>query len=613
MKLANGRLGVFLLFASLLQSCGGGGGGNNSGGGPGPGPDPAPRLSVDTTEISVSALPGDDFPRSQVTATVTNPPDEGLFVGTLHTANGISSLDFSPISATQGQLLIFFQSPSSIQNGTYEDTVELHVCTDDQCANDIAGSPVTIRTSYVVNGSRSASIDRNSIELRTDTQQGDYHTETVQLTIPSPPFGGAFLQIDHSRNAILSVIVEGVTQTLTNVNVEILNGQSMRPGVYDDTVTITVCYDSSCTRQLDGSPFNITSHVTVDTGPEPDVDPLQVLSRVVLPHDVIDAEYSESLDAVVMVGSYPANALYVYDVNAGTEQQLTLPSTPTAVSVAPDGLTAAVGHDALITVADLTSVGQPTAPAPTTLNVSADVYDLVLDGNGFVHAFPRVDQWVALHTIHIATNTEQFGAGILRAGSHARLHPSGSHLYAADNGLSPSDIAKWDISSGTGALLYDSPYHGDYAMCGDLWFQKDGTRIYTPCGNTFRSSTDPVQDMLYAGALELSTADFFGWLIRSLSHSSVTKEIVLIETETESCDFIPEEAGRCFTHLATYESDFLNRQSVFSIGPVTVGEWSYPQRGLFVFHDGAGNRKVLLSRLDGMENPDTEYYLSVIP
>jgi hypothetical protein len=598
------------LLVLLLQACGGGGGG---GGGGGSGPDPAPRLSVDTTEISVSAQPGDEFPRSQVTLTITNPPEEGLFVGAQYTANGISTLDFAAISATQGQLLVYFQLPSSIENGTYDDTIELQVCTDEQCANDIAGSPVTITTSYVVSGSRTASIDRNSIEYRTDTQQEDYRTESVRLTIPSPPFGGAYIRTDYSSNAIVGVTTQGVSQTVTNVQIEILSGRSMRPGVYDDTVTITVCYDNSCARQLEGSPFVVTSHVTVDAGPEPGIDPLEVLSRAALPHDLIDAEYSETLDAVVMVGAYPANALYVYDVNTGTERQLLLATTPTAVSVAPDGLTAAVGHDALITVVDLTQVGQPGAPAPTLLNVSADVLDIVLDGRGRVHALERFAEWQDIHTVDIAANTEQLSSGRqVYGGSLGRLHPSGNYIYTADNGISPSDIEKWDITSGSVAWVSDSPYHGDHAMCGNLWFRRDGATIYTACGNTFGSSTDPAQDMLYTGGLELFAPRDYDWLIRSLSHSSVTSEIALVEAETDSCDRTPAEAGRCLTHLASYESDFLGRQSVHSIGPFTVGERAYQQRGLFVFHDAAGSRKILLSKLDGMANPDTEYYLSVI-
>jgi len=40
----------------------------------------------------------------------------------------------------------------------------------------------------------------------------------------------------------------------------------------------------------------------------------------------------------------------------------------------------------------------------------------VLDGNGYVPALPRIDQWVSIHTVHSATNTETLSTGVsLRA------------------------------------------------------------------------------------------------------------------------------------------------------------------------------------------------------
>ncbi|MEO0602547.1 MAG: PKD domain-containing protein, partial [Myxococcota bacterium] len=80
-------------------------------------------------------------------------------------------------------------------------------------------------------------------------------------------------------------------------------------------------------------------------------------------------------------------------------------------------------------------------------------------------------------------------------------HPTQEAIYGADNGLSPSDIEKYDISGGTAAVMYDSPYHGDFAMCGDLWFTNGGERIVTRCGNVFRATADQNTDMNYNGML----------------------------------------------------------------------------------------------------------------
>jgi hypothetical protein len=612
--LAFARLGGIALSVLLLHACGGSGGDGSNGGGGNGGGGLVPRLSVNQTEVDVSAAPGDEAPRSVIVVTVTNPPNDPLYIGAQYSTSGISSLDFAGTSDSSGNLDIFFRAPAEVENGTYEDTIELHVCTDEACNDDIAGSPVTIRTSYVISSGIVAQIDRNSIAYRTDTQDSEYRKEIVRLTVDRLAAGGVYVQTREDSDSIIGVSGSGVFGTEQNLEIEFVSGGSLRPGIYEGSVTITVCYDSSCARQLDGSPFTVSTHVTIDTAAEPGVDVLEVASRTTLPHDVIDAEYSDTLDAVVMAGTYPGNALYVYDINSGATRQLPLSLAPTAVSVAPDGLTAAVGHDGRITVVDLAQVAQPGAPAPTLLDVSTDVVDLVLGGDGRVHALARPDTWHDIHTIDIATNTEQVSSGMsLYGGALGRLHPSGDFIYTAENGISSDNLQKWDVASGAVAWVADMPQHHENPVCGNLWFRDDGASIFTSCGNVFSASTDPAADMVHDGRLELFAPRAYDWLVKSLSHSAANGEIALIEAETNGCVHSVPEAGRCYTHLATYESSTLDRQSLRTVGPVTVGERSYPQRGLFVFHDGAGNRKIILSKLDVKADPHTEYYLSIVP
>jgi chitinase len=338
------------------------------------------------------------------------------------------------------------------------------------------------------------------------------------------------------------------------------------------------------------------------------VPALPYLTRTTLSHDVIDAEYSAALDAIVMVSAKPTSSLYIYDTATGTEREVRLNRVPTAVSISPDGQTAAVGHDAMLSIVELASAGQPGAPAPVVLNLSADAFDVVLDGRGFVHAFPRVDQWVVPHSVEIAANVERLGTGSLYAGSRAKLHPSGNFVYTANNGLSPSDIAKYDIRGSSAVELYDSPYHGDYAMCGDLWMKQDGAVVYTKCGNTFRSSTTQAQDMVYNGRLQLSEVAH-GFFIDSLSQSDASDEIALLESPWYSCTF--NQSG-CYSHLNLYESEFLNRTAMYSLAPVTVDINTYSQQGLFVFHSADGLHRYLISRLSHFPGENQPYYLTVL-
>src|SRR5205823_14490036 len=93
-----------------------------------------------------------------------------------------------------------------------------------------------------------------------------------------------------------------------------------------------------------------------------------------------------------------------------------------------------------------------------------------------------------------------------------RLHPGGASIYTATNGLSPANIEKLNISGGTASYAYGSPYWGDYSICGNLWISENGARIYTACGNVFRSTADQATDMRYMGRVNESS---IRWAIES--------------------------------------------------------------------------------------------------
>ncbi|HEY0134276.1 MAG TPA: hypothetical protein VGB85_09355, partial [Nannocystis sp.] len=159
---------------------------------------------------------------------------------------------------------------------------------------------------------------------------------------------------------------------------------------------------------------------------------------------VKDAEYSKQLDRIVAVSHDPP-ALHLYDPWTGEAEGVELPLAATSVSVGPGGLFAAVGHDGWVSYVDLV-----TRAVVATHPVTADVLDVVLADNGYIYAFPRQDQWEQIYTIEIATGTQtQSGDWAIYAGTVAKLHPDGDALYGANNGLSPSDIEKYDIQGGT--------------------------------------------------------------------------------------------------------------------------------------------------------------------
>jgi chitinase len=297
-----------------------------------------------------------------------------------------------------------------------------------------------------------------------------------------------------------------------------------------------------------------------------------------------DAEYSKQLDRIVAVGNEPS-ALYIYDPWTGDAASVALPLAATSVGVGPDGTFAAIGHDGWVSYVDLVA-----RELVVTHPVTADVLDVVLADNGFIYAFPAQDQWEQIYSVEIATGTQTESQGwSIYAGTVAKLHPSGDFMYGADNGLSPSDIEKYDIQGGTANYLYDSPYHGDYGMCGDLWMAEDGKRIFTRCGNVFFASTDKAKDMTYNGSFPDDIA-----YIEHLSHSTAAGKVALIPGEW----WFPQETEVDDTAVHVFNYDFLTTAGVIPLPKVESKGLQHPMHGRFVFHDCLGENIFVIAQAD---------------
>ena len=270
-------------------------------------------------------------------------------------------------------------------------------------------------------------------------------------------------------------------------------------------------------------------------------------------------------------------------------RSIALPAAPTAVSVSPDGRSAAVGHDGAISHVQLETGVVDTIP------VSCDVLDVVLAGNGWAYAFPRRDQWESIRSIDLRSHAEVgSGAASIYAGTVARLHPSGGALYGADNGLSPSDIEHYVITGGAVSEIWDSPYHGDYPMCGDLWFA--GDRLVTRCGTVLRTSEVREQDLRFAGSITAGT-------YAHMDYAEATDRLYAIESLEH---WMPApNAGRV---VRVFEGDFLQPLPDVTVprfpGP---GTQSFVARARWVFASAAGDMLHVVVQADGSAGAADDY------
>ena len=443
-------------------------------------------------------------------------------------------------------------------------------------------------------------------------------SRSTLLTLENGPDDGAYLFYDFTSNALEDVLFFSQNSTTGRAELRFRAPATLAPGTYTDFIVLDICLDELCEQPVNGSPlvlsvsYTVTA-ATVGTPPPPPPSPpapewplLEPLQQIELTHDVIDAEYSSALDAIVMVGLRPAPVLHVYVLDTGVRQEVPLQRAPTSVALSSDGRFAAVGHDAMITHVDLTTLAAP-SPEVAALNVSARVGDLVLDRHGVAHVIPKVDQWVVVHSVDVATNTERLGSQV-RAGAVAAMHPTEDAFYVAQRNLSPEKLEKHLIEDGLAADRRNSPYHSQHEACGNVWLSRAGGTIYTACGNTFRSSVEAPQDMIYTGQIELS---FVPGRIESLSHSATGTDVLLIESErTGSCAFSTSDTLSCRRRVTVVGSDFLELRERYDVPSIEVSGQEYRQSAMFVFQGADGHGRYMISRL--LDVPAETHFLSIL-
>ncbi|MGE5480695.1 MAG: BACON domain-containing protein [Chloroflexota bacterium] len=327
-------------------------------------------------------------------------------------------------------------------------------------------------------------------------------------------------------------------------------------------------------------------------------DTLQVIiehykeSKTILSSNVVDAEYSKAKDLLVYVSSNPSS-VNIYNNNAGTTEQIALNFTPTCVSLSLDGAYAVVGHDGRITYIDLNN-----RIVIKTYTISCDALDVVLGNNKWAYVFPREDQWARIICVdlNIMTDNEANNTGSsIYAGTLGRLHPSGKCIYGADNGLSPSDIERYDIQNGVAEFKYDSPYHGDYPMNGNLWFSEDGSRIFTRGKTVLSTSDSPSMDLKYNGKISLETGNYGS--IQWLDHSAARGNLYIITSGADMWSQINA------SNILAYKENNLAFDRKYELEKFYVPQGTsgkmYDAIPYFVFANSSGDAIFVITKANG--------------
>ncbi|MEK6482534.1 hypothetical protein WJR50_33710 [Catalinimonas sp. 4WD22] len=272
---------------------------------------------------------------------------------------------------------------------------------------------------------------------------------------------------------------------------------------------------------------NYYSNIILTSGAYTDTIPVRIYNfkeyKIKLQEDIVDAAYIKSKDAIVYASSNPL-ALFYYDVVGDMKEQIDLTYVPTSLALDKSGAYAVVGHDAHVTYVDLVN-----KTIINTFDISAKAIDIVFADNGW--AYCSVDDYddnligINLSTGDVVRHTAYSSS----SRGKIKLDNTGNYIYLADQGVTPSDLHKYSIENDTAVYMYDSQYHGDYSISGNLWLSEDGNRIFSRGGSVFKTSTVESNDMVYNGELDLYQEAYHVLTsVFDLEHNALNQEIYLL-------------------------------------------------------------------------------------
>jgi len=583
-----------MLLCTVLAGCGGGG--KTSGGA---------SIRAERTLVEVTATSNSDGPIVGVDLIATNPPPDGFFYYEEFSGEGLRQISTQPLSNTRGTLLLQFQVAQELAPGTYVGEARFIACEDEACARPLRGSPLRITTRYTVPASvkptTAVRFDNPVIEVESLRGSSAFPSARAGFTITGAPNIGLGYRVQPlSTRGIASAGVDTFFDDKKAVDISLRNPDTLDAGLYEDDVLLTVCIDSDCTQQAQGSPARLTVRYRVLATTPPDAPLATLDSARTLPYDVRLAEYSPASDGLAIVSVAQGPRLYFHDVASGRERSVALPADPLSLTLSPDGRSALVGHEGQLSLVTVPADGSALTLRSLRLLLSGRAGEVLLDGQGLAHVFPtsgggssdggvytlRVN--IGLELDNRVSNSNPVESG------RARLLPNGSVFYVSeefgDSGATEA-VSRYNVAALTGFVSAVPPVQRgeDFGGCGNLWLDPSLQRLVTACGAVLSVSDTAAQDLRLLGSLlPLPGTRPYSHRFSSMSFGNAG-EIAAVETQ-RGCN--PIGRLRCQHHLNTYDASSLVLRLRQSLPNVGAGNAEQPREPLYVF-ESEGLRQVL--------------------
>lgn len=210
--------------------------------------------------------------------------------------------------------------------GVYHDQLTLRLCTDAACTHQATGSPITIPVTYTVTGNPlpdSQVTVYPNVEVEAPSTQTTAAGGSIDVQAVALPPTGVYISGGPSTSGF--VTASTFTAPLSpgsgsppqgSLGFSLLPPSSAGVGIHTDTFPINACFEPSCSRQVQGSPF--TANVTYIVDPVAGTDFTEHSLNVAVGGMVWDAQNGD-LYVLSPTGSpLDPNRLLQIDPTSGT-------------------------------------------------------------------------------------------------------------------------------------------------------------------------------------------------------------------------------------------------------------------------------------------------------
>ncbi|MEJ5263950.1 MAG: WD40 repeat domain-containing protein [Bacteroidales bacterium] len=228
--------------------------------------------------------------------------------------------------------------------------------------------------------------------------------------------------------------------------------------------------------------------------------------------NIVDAEYNKQKDILVLATDNPAR-LYVYHTKVARMDSVSLTYVPTCVSIAPDGRTLVVGHDAHISYFNMDDLN-----LLKVFEVPFNVANIILANNKWAYFSSSQSLYNANYTIvDSLLNVMLCDIGF---DSNAKLHPSGDYILSSRES---GGFVIWDIREGqakeSAIYIFDESY-------GRVWFVANGNQMVSSNKKTYNVSDVFSKGILEEGRLPVEDESYA--MIRELDYSATDNKMYVI-------------------------------------------------------------------------------------